>query len=272
MITLKKTSALVVASAAVALVVGTGVARADGYEPRAAVVAPTWNWSGLYFGVNSGWAWSSTSAAFPTTGVNPALQIAGVPGMGFDTSTDAPVAGGQIGLQHQFGQLVVGVEGGLNVTYQNKYGEDLCPRQTIANFNCVARLDDVLTLGGRLGWSMGKWMPYLTGGYASARFNEQAQNRSLAPIGFTIINYGDSRDSGYYIGGGVDLAMAHGWTIGIDYKHFDFGSNNKQASAIVGGTWNALPNDNARFDSEADILTVRVSWKLGRPDVLVPLK
>src|SRR5689334_24088915 len=37
--------------------------------------------------------------------------------------------------------------------------------------------------------------PYLTGGYASARFNEQAQNRSLAPIGFTIINYGDRKST-----------------------------------------------------------------------------
>jgi hypothetical protein len=60
-------------------------------------------------------------------------------------------------------------------------GVDLCPKQTIALFNCTARFDDVLTVGGRLGWAMGKWTPYVTGGYASARFTEQANNKSLLP-------------------------------------------------------------------------------------------
>jgi len=272
MITLNKASSLVVASAAVAMaaIAGAGVAQADGYQGRAAPVAAPWNWSGLYFGVHSGWAWSETNGFFPDG--NPALTIAGVANQGFSTTTDAPIVGGQIGLQHQFGALVVGIEGGLSSTYQTKVGSDLCPKVTIATFNCTARLENVLTLGGRLGWSMGKWMPYVTGGYASARFEEEVTNRSLAPIGASIIRYGGSRDNGWYVGGGFDIAMAHGWTIGLDYKHFEFDSNDKPASAVVGGVWNALPNDNARFDSNADILSLRVSWKLGRVETVAPLK
>jgi outer membrane immunogenic protein len=273
MITLNKASSLVVASAAVAMaaIAGAGVAQADGYQGRGAPVAAPWNWSGLYFGVHSGWAWSETSAVYPST-IIPGASIGGVPNQGWDTTTDAPIVGGQIGLQHQFGQLVVGIEGGLSSTYQTKVGSDLCPKVTIALFNCNARLENVLTLGGRLGLSMGKWMPYVTGGYASARFEESLTNRSLAPIGVEIIRWGNSRDNGWYIGGGVDLAMAHGWTIGLDYKHFEFDSNDKQASAIVGGIWGPLPNDNARFESNADILSLRVSWKLGRVETVAPLK
>jgi opacity protein-like surface antigen len=269
MITPRKASSLLAVSAAVAIA-GAGVAQADGYAGGGRVVAP-YNWSGLYFGVHSGWSWSDTSAAYPST-IIPALSIGGVPGAGWDTTTDAPIVGGQIGLQHQFGLLVVGVEGGLSSTYQTKYGSDLCPRQTIALFNCNARLENVLTLGGRLGLSMGKWMPYLTGGYASARFDENLTNRSLAPVGFEIVRWGQSRDNGWYIGGGVDIAMAHGWTIGLDYKHFEFDDNNKIAHAIVGGVWGPLPNDSARFESSADTLSIRVSWKLGRPEAVVPLK
>jgi hypothetical protein len=32
-----------------------------------------------------------------------------------------------------------------------------------------------------------------------------------------------------------------------------------------------VPNDNARFDMSSDIITLRVSWKLGRPEP-APLK
>ena len=88
--------------------------------------------------------------------------------------------------------------------YQDNPGVDLCPRQTIALFNCTARFDDVLTVGGRLGWAMGKWMPYVTGGYASARFTEQANNKSLAPMATNIVSWAQERAQGWYIGGGAE--------------------------------------------------------------------
>ena len=45
-----------------------------------------------------------------------------------------------------------------------------CPAR---RFTCAARFDDVITVGPRLGWAMGKWMPYLTGGYASGAFDQK---------------------------------------------------------------------------------------------------
>ena len=177
---------------AVAAFAGAGLAQADGYGGKGKVVyeRPS-NWSGLYFGVHGGWVWSDIDANFP--GGNPAATIVGVAGQGFGVSHDAPIVGGQIGLQHQFGQLVVGVEGSFSTAYRDNPAVDLCPKQTIALFNCVARFDDVLTVGGRLGWSLGKWMPYVAGGYASARFSERATNKSLAPGAFTIIEWQHDR-------------------------------------------------------------------------------
>ena len=259
------------ATAAVAHLAGASLAQADGYQTRGKVAFERpLDWSGLYFGIHSGWAWSQTDAFFP--GGNPAAQIVGVAGQGFSVSHDAPIVGGQIGLQHQFGHLVVGVEGSLSTTYRNDPGNDLCPKQSIALFDCNARLNDILTVGGRLGWSMGHWMPYATGGYASARFADTATNRSLAPVGFTIVEWANERAQGWYIGGGVDWVVSPGWTIGIDYRHYDFGSYLGLGSGIVGGLpGGALPNDNATFNATADTLTVRVSWKLGRSEP-APLK
>jgi outer membrane immunogenic protein len=264
----------VLAGAAVA---GAGLAQADAYQRGAKVAyqAP-FNWGGFYFGVHSGWQWSDINSSFGNTG-NPALQIVGVNGTGWSVEHDSPVVGGQIGLQHQFGHLVLGVEGSYTTAYRDNYGSTLCPRQTIALFDCVARFDDVLTIGGRLGWAMTTdcckhFMPYLTAGYATMEWSAEGRNRSLAPGAFTIIQWGDGRNTGWYVGAGVDWALAQGWTLGIEYRHYDFDTNLELARAVVGGVWGAVPNDNASFDMSADTVTLRVSWKLGRPERVVPLK
>ena len=67
------------------------------------------NWSGLYFGGHGGWAWSDatwqfTNSPYVTTG---GAVPANTP-VGFDL--DGFIGGGQIGLQHQFGNWVLGAE------------------------------------------------------------------------------------------------------------------------------------------------------------------
>ena len=136
--------------------------------------------------------------------------------VGFGVSHDSPVVGGQIGIQHQFGNFVLGIEGTLTVAFQDDHASTACPNPA---FTCAARFDDVLTIGPRLGWAMGKWMPYLTGGYANAAFDAEdvAQYRERqSPI------EDRERHSGWYIGGGVDMAVSHGWTIGLEYRHYEF--------------------------------------------------
>ena len=60
--------------------------------------------------------------------------------------------------------------------------------------------------------------------------------------------------------------------MGVEYRHYDFESQLGLGTAIIGGqAGGALPNDNAVFNHTADTITVRVSWKLGRPEP-APLK
>ncbi len=111
---------------------------------------------------------------------------------------------------------------------------------------------------------MGKWMPYVTGGYANAAYHFWGRT-----INTQIMNEeAHARVGGWFIGGGVDMALSHGWTVGLDYRHYDF--DDKIASAFTpAGTF----LEPARFyDATADVVTLRVSWKLGRPERVVPLK
>ena len=63
------------------------------------VVRPLW--SGFYFGVHGGWAWSSSSYDEPSA--PPQFQ-------GRLLNGDGPIAGGQIGVNWQHGNVVMGLE------------------------------------------------------------------------------------------------------------------------------------------------------------------
>jgi outer membrane immunogenic protein len=236
---------------ALAALSGAGVAQADGGPGKRVVYEKPWDWGGLYFGAQAGWQWSSIDVGFPLFGT------------GFSVDHDSPTVGGQIGIQHQFGQIVVGVEGNLITTYQNNPGSTLCPN--IA-FNCSARLDDILTVGPRVGFAMGKWMPYITGGYANAASTYVARTAG------TQVEFERARGrlGGWYIGGGVDMALSHGWTVGLEYRHYDFGE--ETATIFTPAVLNVGTSGLAQFDTTVDTLSLRVSWKLGRPDRVSPLK
>jgi len=240
---LSKLNAVLAGSAAlaVAAIGGAGVAQADAYEKGARVSyeRPA-SWSGVYFGLHSGYAWTDSDATFLFT-----------PTQGYGVAHDAPVVGGQIGIQVQFGQLVVGVEGNLTSAFRNDPGVTLCPNPTLL---CTERFDDAFTVGGRLGWAIGKYMPYATGGYANAGFSHE----SVAA--FTGLPNLQSRDRhpGWYVGGGVDYMIAPSWTFGIEYRHYELDD-----VISVPHTPQGVPAlaSSKILDSTLDTVTARVSWK-----------
>ena len=277
----QKISRLAAGSAivAVAALATAGLAQADGKPGKRVAYEKPWDWGGLYFGVHSGWQWSNIDASnadnFVSGGVN--SSSGGV--FGFDHSS--PVAGGHIGIQHQFGLFVLGIEGSITSTYRNNLSTLTCfangtagdaiPFGNLAPGGvgvCGARLDDILTIGPRLGYAMGKWMPYLTGGYANAAVSLQGRNTAGNVVG----EEARARLGGWFIGAGVDMALSHGWTVGLEYRHYDFGSAIDAAYSPVAPTGTTGFQEHVRFDTTSDLFTVRASWKLGRPEPAVPLK
>ena len=244
------------AVAAIAAFAGVGLAQADGMPGKRVVVEKPWDWGGLYFGAHAGWAWSDFDTRFESIPVPP---------NSWGVSHDAAIYGAQIGIQHQFGAIVVGVEGTISSAWQDNHASTVGCGIGNNAFSCGARFDNVVTVGPRIGYAAGKWMPYITGGYANARFSEKAAFVGTATTFWT----GSERHSGWYIGGGVDMALGHGWTIGLEYRHYDFGDE-----LYVPFTPAGLPvfGDRNVADVSLDTVALRVSWKLGRPDRVVPLK
>jgi opacity protein-like surface antigen len=270
--------------AAAAALGGASVALADGYTPKTVTYERPADWSGVYFGVGSGFQWSSIDVADPiTAGI--------IRGAAFTSDHDETFVSAHIGVQQQWGNIVLGIEGGWLSTIRDRDGDHaFCNTPIIAapilgagDF-CAARLQDILTIGGRAGWAAGHWMPYITGGYANAGVD--FDNRIPAPgvpgaAGATIlVEDAHTRLGGWYIGGGFEWAISPGWTTGIEYRHYEFDHRNATAGTACNNTagcpFNGVPLgtplEPIRFTDTTDTISARVTWRWGRPEAPAPLK
>jgi outer membrane immunogenic protein len=207
-------------------------------------------WSGVYFGAHSGYAWSTYENTY----------VAGGPNNFWELDSDSMLAGVQIGLQHQFGAFVLGIEGNLSSAVMQRDNAAQCPNPATI---CQGVFTDVLTIGPRLGWAMGKYMPYLTAGYGSAAFDHTVVVKATS----TQSRQAHDRVDGWYIGAGVDMALAAGWTVGLEYRHYEF-SDFTSERHFVGGPVD--PGDRANVDTTLDTFAVRLSWKLDRLPAVAP--
>jgi len=240
--------------AATAAIGSAGVALADGYEPKGRVVyeRPS-DWSGVYFGVQSGYQWSNSDFAFVTGG--PPLSI----------DYASPIVGAHIGIQHQFGLVVLGVEASGNWAIMDKAGSINCPSGPPCHSK--SRLDDLMTVGARLGYAAGHWMPYVSGGYARGRFEEWGALEPT-PGPATFIDGASRRHDGWYIGGGFEWMISPGWSTGLEYRHYEFDTRLYEPFTAAGVP---VPGDNLRLNPTSDTLMFRTSWKFGR-EYAAPLK
>lgn len=228
---------------------GAGLALADGYNaPRVRYERPS-DWSGVYFGVQSGYQWSSIDTNFVNAGTN------------FSVDQNSGLVGAFLGYQHQFGQIVLGVEGNWLSAFRDEVGSATCPGAT---FTCTQRLNDILTAGGRVGWAAGHWMPYVTGGFASARY----EYRTFTTATGTVFDTGATRHDGWYIGGGAEWKVSPGWAVGLEYRHYEFDTAGQQPNK-PDGTFTTT--DKYSADPTTDTITARVSWRWGR-EPAAPLK
>ena len=230
---------------------GASVALADGYSPKRVAYERPADWSGVYFGVGSGYQWSGIDQTFTAYPVSVTYEH------------DAAIVSAHIGLQHQFGNVVLGAEAGWLSTLRDDPARTGDPCH-VGGFFCTNRLNDILTVGARVGWAAGHWMPYVTGGYASGRF---AYEEITTATGVKFAD-GSTRHGGWYVGAGFEWIVSPGWTTGLEYRHYDFGERsaipNTPAGAPVGV-------DIYTQDATVDTITARVSWRWGR-EAAAPLK
>jgi outer membrane immunogenic protein len=220
------------------LLVISGLTQAADMPLKALPAPPAaFTWTGIYGGGYIGGMWAKTDNDF----VSP-------PPASWQQSASVVIAGGIIGIQYQWGNLVLGAEGNAGKALSNGLGTASCnPAASCIGGTTITATSPsaIFSVGGRAGWAFGYWLPYVSGGYANAAtFVQAIQSPATTEVGRTS-------PDGAYIGGGLDYAV-WGLVVGLEYRHYDFQTQrvepfNAASVGVLLDTYNTRP----KFDTFA---------------------
>jgi outer membrane immunogenic protein len=222
-------------------------ASAYGWPPG----GPAFDWSGFYIGGDVGWQGSRIGLSSPTGALT------------YAATHDSLAGGGFIGVQRQFGQIVLGVEGDyLTATGRASLGStpDISIFGPGGTGTGQVKLRDIWSVGARVGWAMGRWMPYAAGGYANGAFKFSAQN--VAPALAETETAKSSGGTGY-LGVGIDWAATNNWIIGAEYRHYGFAT--QTATGSFSGAAIGTGTEQVNIAPRTDTVLARVSYKFDWP-------
>jgi outer membrane immunogenic protein len=160
------------------------------YTKAPTASAAVYNWTGFYLGANAGYGWGRSNERATALGTRANFDISG--GLG----------GGQIGYNWQAGAVVFGVEADGDVADID--GAVRCPNPA---FSCTAKVRDLASFRGRVGWATGPALLYATGGlgYANVRYSTLTVAGGLPAAGTTGFYTADRW--GYAIGAGLEYVL-----------------------------------------------------------------
>jgi outer membrane immunogenic protein len=220
---------------------------------KAPVVPPvvTYDWSGIYFGGAVGGAWHDTAGNFYNA----------PPGFFWSTSNGdgSLIYGGFAGIQKQWGNFVLGIEGGYNALDNGFNSTAGGGFGAACGFpigqSCESSINNIWYIGGRVGYAWNRFMVYGQGGYAQADIDTQGFFNPAGP-GFAFAN---ATHGGWYAGVGAEYAVLDYLILGIDYKHYEFDS--KQHNCNLALVSCVGPVNFRNVDADVDSVMARVSFK-----------
>jgi outer membrane immunogenic protein len=205
--------------------------------PKAAPPPPVVSWTGCYIGVEAGGNWGRTSSE--------ALGTTKVPGHDLSGS----LAGGTVGCNYQFGQVVVGVEG--DDSWANKSGSANLAAPTFnPAFSTNEQEHWIATVRGRVGWAAPDGLLlYVTGGGAWASLNVQELD------GAGVVRQSDTHTmNGATVGGGIEFALSQHLSAKAEFLYVQF-----QNKAFLGAPGTGTTLESRRLTD--DILRAGVNWR-----------
>jgi outer membrane immunogenic protein len=108
------------------------------YTKAPATAVAVYNWTGFYLGANAGYGWGHSDEFAAVFGTRANFDISG------------GLAGGQVGYNWQAGAWVFGVE--VDGDWADIDGAVRCPNPA---FSCTAKVRDLASFRGRVGWATG---------------------------------------------------------------------------------------------------------------------
>lgn len=218
--------------------VSTSAVAADLAPMKAPLLAPVpvSSWTGFYLGANAGYATGKWEGQYTFNGL-PDTNIPGTHSPG----VNGAFAGVQFGYNWEgflMPKMVLGIEAdfdGASLGGTDQFVVGMLPGNTWTKTYSTS-VDFFGTVRGRLGYDLGGFLLYGTGGFAYARDNSNEtvdflQSRSgLHEISTA---FADGIRTGWAAGAGFEYALDPHLSVKAEYLHLDLG---KQATHFVGVT------------------------------------
>ena len=155
----------------------------------------------------------------------------------------AGIGGGQLGYNWQAGMTVLGVEtdfqaSGVRGSLRAPCLPLMCGIPLTAAY--TQRVPWFGTVRGRVGVASNAWLIYVTAGYAYAQLATDAS--AVAGPATATLSLRETRN-GWTAGGGIEVALAAGWSAKLEYLYLDLGRTS------TGLVFPGIPviTDDARF-------------------------
>lgn len=201
-----------------------------------------YDWSGIYIGGHIGRGWSGADTVLNgSEDLVDLYEYYGVE-MARTHDLDGWLAGGHVGLQRQFGRLVLGLEASLTGVASGFDGK------SSHDFDGIAGLPPLLgawwegtssfktefknrfTLTGRVGYAWDRWLGYLKGGYASAKVRlthtlegegEFCIFGECVPASPNLAFSSTEHHGGWVVGSGFEYMIRPSVVLGLEYNYID---------------------------------------------------
>jgi outer membrane immunogenic protein len=181
--------------------------------PPPVPLPPPPSWTGFYAGLNAGAAFGNSRNTF---------NIAGFELPSFDIPLRGVIGGVEAGYNWQAGALLLGLEADFDATSMrgSRTAPCIAPLCGALAASYEQKLPWLGTVRPRIGYVLGNWLVFATGGYAFAELDTNA-NAAFGP--FFATNRRSETRNGWTLGGGTEVEFAPHWTAKLEYLYVDLG-------------------------------------------------
>jgi outer membrane immunogenic protein len=205
------------------------IAPASGKEMKeVAMQAPSCaSWTGFYVGGFGAWEYGVFDPHVDVAFEDETEDAREVESQANDHNLSASGAelGGLIGYNYQWRKWVFGLEGEggyLWLRNSQKHRFPIPGSDDIYAFAPSIKSHYLFTLGGRVGYSFCKWLPYVTGGLA---LGDADLEQRISETGDWSQTRNDSGTQvGWFVGGGLQYMLCKHWSVRGQYQYIDLGS------------------------------------------------
>jgi outer membrane immunogenic protein len=203
-------------------------------------------WTGFYFGLNVGYGWGNADTHFDPL-PDPATFFLLQP-QTHDAEPGGVVGGGQIGFNWQWNKwFVVGAEadfqgsdmdGSKTVSPLFDINGGMPPDQLDSFLSTHQRTDWFGTVRGRIGFTpVCRLLIYGTGGlaYGDVHYAADTFYTFSTPTVLTHPVSFDRTSAGWTVGGGLEYALTHHWSIKTEYLYYDLGNHGATGLEFANG-------------------------------------